>query len=79
MSSTCRLSREHLIIGGGRVELCAAFQEFEPGIQCMNAILLWMDKENQIFQGIKRRGFVGGAWARDVMAIRPTSCLVDCR
>ena len=76
MSSTCRLNREHPIIGGGRVELCAALQDFDPGIQCMNAILLWMDKENQIFQGIERRGCVADAWPRD--AIKPTSCLVDC-
>ena len=76
MSSTCRLNREYLIIGRGRVELCAAFREFEPGIRCMNAILLWLDKENQIFQIIKHRRFVGDAWRCD--AIRSTGCSVDC-
>lgn len=43
----------------------------------VNAILLWVDKENHLFRGIDHRGFGGDAWPR--YAIRPTSRLVNCR
>jgi hypothetical protein len=68
-----------MITGVGRTEPCHAFQEFESGIQCMNAdvILLWMDKESRIFKRIEYRGFGGDTWLLR-NAVRLTACLVDC-